>query len=150
MSKVQVINAFATMITHTCMCIRDGQTIQIDAEGLVVGDVVLLRTGARVPADLRLISCTDLKLETSSFTGESEPLDATPDMVSEDSGVSPLDARNIAFNSSMVIEGEAYGVVIRVGDNTFIGRSSIGIPIFDVHRVIEQHNENHKGLFLRF
>jgi sodium/potassium-transporting ATPase subunit alpha len=65
----QVINAFATMMPPKCMCIRDGQTIQIDAEGLVKGDVVLMRTGARVPADVRLISCTDLKLETSAFTG---------------------------------------------------------------------------------
>ncbi len=51
------------------MCVRDGQTIKIDAESLVKGDVVLMRTGGRVPADVRLLACTDLKLETSSFTG---------------------------------------------------------------------------------
>ena len=66
---MQVINAFATMMPPQCMCVRDGQAIKIDAEGLVKGDVVLMRTGARVPADVRLIACTDLKLETSSFTG---------------------------------------------------------------------------------
>jgi sodium/potassium-transporting ATPase subunit alpha len=54
-------------------------------------------------------------------TGESEPLDATAEAVTEDSGVSALEAHNIAFNSSLVIDGEAYGLVIRTGDNTFIG-----------------------------
>jgi sodium/potassium-transporting ATPase subunit alpha len=48
-------------------------------------------------------------------------LDATAEAVSDDSGVSALEAHNIAFNSSLVIDGEAYGLVIRTGDNTFIG-----------------------------
>jgi magnesium-transporting ATPase (P-type) len=59
--------------------------------------------------------------ESQIFTGESEPLDCTAAEAA--TYVSAMDAHNIAFNSSMVLEGEAYGIVIRTGDNTFIGRA---------------------------
>jgi P-type E1-E2 ATPase len=58
------------MLPQQCTCVRDGGTqLTVAAEDLVVGDIVLLRNGSRVPADVRLLTCTDLKLETSAMTG---------------------------------------------------------------------------------
>lgn len=129
-----MIHGFAKMLPQQTLTVRNGNIETVEAEELVVGDIVVLRTGARVPADLRLITCTDLKLETSAMTGtcarthtcseylsagESEPLDSTASEVPEH--MSAMDGHNIAFNSSMALDGEGYGVVIRTGDSTFIG-----------------------------
>jgi sodium/potassium-transporting ATPase subunit alpha len=96
--------------------IRDSKEKSLQAYELVVGDLVQLRSGGRVPADLRVLYANGLKLETSSITGESEPSDYTSDAV--DSNVSVFDSQNIAFNGSFVIEGEGIGVVIRTGSKT--------------------------------
>jgi P-type E1-E2 ATPase len=62
------------MLPQQTLVVRGGQMETVEAETLVVGDIVVLRNGARVPADLRLITCTDLKLETSAMTGIHVPV----------------------------------------------------------------------------
>ena len=116
---IRVILGFAKMMPQECAVVRDGQQQTLDAVNLVVGDIVVLKNGSRVPADIRLIQASDVKLETSAMTGESEPLECTALEAPE--YVSAMDAHNIAFNSSMTLDGEGFGVVIRTGDNTFIG-----------------------------
>jgi magnesium-transporting ATPase (P-type) len=96
--------------------IRDGQERSLPADQLVVGDIVPIRSGARVPADIRIIHCNSLKLETSSITGESEAIEFTSEIANEN--VSVFDAKNIAFNGSFCMDGEGVGVVIRIGDKT--------------------------------
>ena len=118
--SIRVISGFAAMIPQQCTAIRAGRTVQLNTEHLVNGDIVLLRNGARIPADLRIIQCVDLKCETSAMTGESEPIEMTATPCPE--YVSPMDSHCIAFNSSLVLDGEGVGVVIRTGDHTFIGR----------------------------
>lgn len=106
------------MIPAKCMCLRDGKLAHIDASSLVPGDVVFVRMGDKTPADIRVFSASDCKVDNSSLTGESEPQERTP----QNDMQNPLEAQNIMFNSTLVVSGEAYGVVIRTGDGTVLGQ----------------------------
>jgi hypothetical protein len=90
---------------------------EIAADELVVGDLVFVRSGARVPADVRLLQCNGLRLETSSITGEAEPLEFTHE-AAVGSSTTVFESRNVAFNGSFCVDGEGLGVVVRVADNT--------------------------------
>lgn len=81
--------------------IRDGDKIQINADQLVVGDLVEMKGGDRVPADIRILQAQGCKVDNSSLTGESEPQTRSPECTHE----SPLETRNIAFFSTMCLEG---------------------------------------------
>lgn len=93
---------------------RDGQKIQIATEKLVVGDVVEVKGGDRIPADLRIIKGFGFKVDNSSLTGESEPQSRSPECTNEN----PLETKNLAFFSTNAVEGTAKGVVINTGDRT--------------------------------
>src|SRR3569833_4451657 len=113
-----LLESFLNMIPAKCMCIRDGKLILMDAAALVVGDVVFFRMGDKTPADIMVFSLIDCKVDNSSLTGESEPQERTKDNDMQN----PLAASNLMFNSTLVVTGEAYGVVIRTGDNTVLGQ----------------------------
>lgn len=81
--------------------IRDGDKFQINADQLVVGDLVEMKGGDRVPADIRILQAQGCKVDNSSLTGESEPQTRSPECTHE----SPLETRNIAFFSTMCLEG---------------------------------------------
>ncbi|KAK0412529.1 hypothetical protein QR680_006267 [Steinernema hermaphroditum] len=115
-----VIRAFSQLLPPQCTVIRDGKQLNLDAEQLVVGDVVIVKTGNRVPADLRIIHSCDLKLETSSITGESEPIEYTTEPANP--SVDVFDSCNVGFNGSFCVDGEGVGVVIKTGDKTVIGQ----------------------------
>ncbi|KAG6816111.1 hypothetical protein H0H87_008568 [Tephrocybe sp. NHM501043] len=115
-----ILASFLAMIPPSCRVVRDGTITNIAAADLVKGDVVLLRTGDKTPADLLIFSASDLKVDNSSLTGESEPQErfSLPD----GSKHRPPEAENLVFNSTLVVNGEAWGIVVRTGDNTFIGQ----------------------------
>ncbi|XP_015347137.2 sodium/potassium-transporting ATPase subunit alpha-4 isoform X1 [Marmota marmota marmota] len=92
--------------------------MQIDVQDVVVGDLVEVKGGDRIPADLRLISSQGCKVDNSSLTGESEPQSRSPDFTHEN----PLETRNICFFSTNCVEGTAQGIVIATGDSTVMGR----------------------------
>ncbi|KAJ6546853.1 aminophospholipid-transporting P-type ATPase [Mycena capillaripes] len=115
-----ILASFLAMIPPSCRVVRDGSIISIAAADLVKGDVVLLRVGDKTPADLVLFAATDLKVDNSSLTGESEPQERFP--VPNGSESRPVEAQNLAFNSTLVVNGEAWGIVVRTGDHTFIGQ----------------------------
>ncbi|KAJ7778681.1 aminophospholipid-transporting P-type ATPase [Mycena maculata] len=115
-----ILASFLAMIPPSCRVVRDGSILSIAAADLVKGDVVLLRVGDKTPADLVLFAATDLKVDNSSLTGESEPQERFPLPHGSDSR--PVEAHNLAFNSTLVVNGEAWGVVVRTGDHTFIGQ----------------------------
>lgn len=110
------MRGFQNLLPTYCLVIRDGKECTISAEELVVGDLVFIRSGARVPADVRLLYCNGLKLETSSITGEAEPIEFTYEPAPE--FISVFESHNVAFNGSFCIDGEGLGVVVRVADNT--------------------------------
>ena len=80
------------------------------ASQLVVGDIIRVRSGVKVPADVRFIHTSDLKVEMSSLTGEAKPVTMS---VQPQETESCVHAHNIGFSSSLVISGEGIGIVIR-------------------------------------
>ncbi|KXN64943.1 hypothetical protein CONCODRAFT_44889, partial [Conidiobolus coronatus NRRL 28638] len=112
------LESFMNMIPQQCRCVREGALIQIPAADLVPGDVVLVRMGDKVPADLFLFFVSDMKVDNSSLTGESEP----QERIVQNDQKNFLEATNLAFNGTLAVSGEAYGIVIRTGDSTFLGQ----------------------------
>ncbi|KAK7024036.1 cation-ATPase-N domain-containing protein [Favolaschia claudopus] len=115
-----ILASFLAMIPPSCRVVRDGTIESIPAKDLVVGDVVLVRSGDKTPADLVLFAATDFKVDNSSLTGESEPQERLA--LKKGSESRPVEAQNLAFNSTLVVNGEAWGIVVRTGDHTFIGQ----------------------------
>ena len=85
---------------------------------MVVGDLVEIKGGDRIPADIRIIVAHGCKVDNSSLTGESEPQTRLPELTNEN----PLETKNLAFFSTNCVEGTAQGIVIGTGDRTIIGR----------------------------
>uniref|UniRef100_A0A8C1NSS2 Sodium/potassium-transporting ATPase subunit alpha n=1 Tax=Cyprinus carpio TaxID=7962 RepID=A0A8C1NSS2_CYPCA len=114
----KIMDSFKNLVPQQALVIRDGEKNNINAEEVVVGDLVEVKGGDRIPADLRIISAHGCKVDNSSLTGESEPQTRTPDFSNDN----PLETRNIAFFSTNCVEGTARGVVINTGDRTVMGR----------------------------
>ncbi|KAM9298991.1 sodium/potassium-transporting ATPase subunit alpha-3 isoform 1-T1 [Gastrophryne carolinensis] len=114
----KIMESFKNMVPQQALVIREGEKMQINAEEVVVGDLVEIKGGDRVPADLRIISAHGCKVDNSSLTGESEPQTRSPDCTHDN----PLETRNVTFFSTNCVEGTARGVVIATGDRTVMGR----------------------------
>jgi magnesium-transporting ATPase (P-type) len=99
---------------------RGGDWAEIGADDLVPGDIVRLRSGDRVPADLRLLEAVNLRIEESALTGESVPSEKTPGASPADAGIG--DRHGMAYSGTMVAAGRATGVVIATGPATELGR----------------------------
>lgn len=102
---------------------RDDQRQDIDAADLVVGDVVFLEAGDNVPADLRIVSADNLRIEESALTGETNSVIKT-DTALPDDNVPLADRVNMAYASTMVTSGSGIGVVVATAENTEIGKIS--------------------------
>ncbi len=114
--------ALADTMLAEATVVRDGEKRRIPSTDLVVGDIVLLQAGDKVPADLRLVRCKDLQVDESALTGESVPVEKGIDPVDENT---PLAERtDMTYGSSMVTYGQATGIVIATGDRTEVGRIS--------------------------
>lgn len=114
------LEALNKLVPPMCNCLRNGQTESFLARNIVPGDIILLTTGDRVPADLRLFEAIDLSIDESSFTGETEPsLKTTVPIGTKSNGVSSR--RNIAFMGTLVRCGNGRGIVINTGVNSEFG-----------------------------
>jgi magnesium-transporting ATPase (P-type) len=116
------LDAIRAMLTHEASVLRDGRRLTVPVESLVVGDVVLAEAGDRIPADLRLLRATNLRVEEAVLTGESAPADKSPDPVATDA---PLgDRASIAYSGTLVASGQGAGLVVATGAATELGRIS--------------------------
>ncbi|KAK9688048.1 hypothetical protein K7432_014546 [Basidiobolus ranarum] len=113
-----ILASFLNMIPAKCFAIREGRLSQMSAADLIPGDVVFSRMGDKIPADLLIFHSSDMKVDNSSLTGESAP----QARIAFNDQRSPLEATNLAFNGTLVVAGEGYGIVIRTGDNTVLGQ----------------------------
>lgn len=102
-------------------CTRDGEVKQISTTDLVVGDVVFVNTGDKVPADLRIFEATNFTVDNSGLTGESEPVKITG-LCGLQGYERPTEAKNIVFLSTNCISGNGKGVVIKTGKNSYMGQ----------------------------
>uniref|UniRef100_F1KSN4 Sodium/potassium-transporting ATPase subunit alpha-1 n=1 Tax=Ascaris suum TaxID=6253 RepID=F1KSN4_ASCSU len=114
------VRGFQSIVPTSCIVVRSGRRVRVNASEIVTGDVVYLSPGARVPADLRLIYTNGLFLETSWISGEIDPLQFYDASVKK--GISAFAAQNIAFNGCQCVRGDGLGVVIKTANNTVIGR----------------------------
>jgi len=114
----KIMESFKKMVPQEATVKRDGKILTINAVECVVGDVVLVKFGDRVPADIRVIEAKGFKVDNSSLTGESEPQVRSP----ECTHTNPLETKNLAFFSTNAVEGTATGIVVQCGDNTVMGR----------------------------
>ena len=117
----RAMEALSQVETGRVGVVRDGVLGQVPLDSLVAGDVVELGAGQSVPADLRLISATDLRVTEATLTGESLPVSKQPDRVLPRE--TPLaDRRNMAYKGTTTVAGTARAVVTATGPRTEIGR----------------------------
>ncbi|XP_062390800.1 sodium/potassium-transporting ATPase subunit alpha-1b isoform X1 [Sardina pilchardus] len=114
----KIMDSFKSLVPQQALVLRDGEKQNINAVTVVVGDLVEVKGGDRIPADIRIIAAHGCKVDNSSLTGESEPQTRSPDFSNDN----PLETRNIAFFSTNCVEGTARGIVISTGDRTVMGR----------------------------
>jgi magnesium-transporting ATPase (P-type) len=118
----KALDAIRKMLSQQAMVKRDGKFISLPAEKLVPGDVVLLQSGDKVPADLRLFKNRELRIEEAMLTGESLPVEKNTLAVEEHAAIG--DRKCLACSGTLVTYGQGQGVVIATGDTTEIGRIS--------------------------
>lgn len=113
--------ALQQLIRTRATVIRDGVTRDIDGEDVVPGDAILIESGYRVPADVRLVSTRGLEIDESALTGESVPVRKDENWDGDDRA-SLKDRRNMAYAGTVVTRGRARGVVVETGADTVVGR----------------------------
>lgn len=117
----KAMRALKEMAAPTALVLRDRKPVDINASGLVPGDMVLLEAGRIVPADIRLTEAAQIRIEEAALTGESVPVDKTAETLSGES--IPLgDRRNMAFKGTTVSYGRGSGIVISTGMKTELGK----------------------------
>ena len=119
---IQAISALAQSIVTESTVIRDGLRQRLASMELVPGDIVVLASGDKVPADMRLIQVNDMRIAEAALTGESLPVSKTAASLAERVGLA--DQTNMAFSSTLVTSGQGIGLVTATGDRTEIGRIS--------------------------
>jgi magnesium-transporting ATPase (P-type) len=116
----KALESIRNMLSAEARTLRGGDTRMIAAEQLVPGDIVLLESGDKIPADLRLIDAKNFRTEEAALTGESVPADKNTMAVSANATVG--DRECMAFSGTMVVSGRAMGAVVATGSETELGR----------------------------
>jgi len=144
---VKAMEALARSVDCEATVIRAGQKQKVTSTDLVPGDLVLLHSGDKVPADLRLLDSRQLQIDESALTGESVPVVKGPETVAVDTGLA--DRRSMGYSSSLVTYGTGTGVVVATGDNTEVGRINELIASADVLATpLTQRMAHFSGLLL--
>jgi calcium-translocating P-type ATPase len=116
----KALDSIRNLLSAEARTLRGGEARLIPAEQLVPGDVVLLESGDKIPADMRLADVKNLRTEEAALTGESVPADKTTEPAPANSTVG--DRECMAFSGTMVVSGRATGVVVATGSATELGR----------------------------
>lgn len=116
----KALEAIRNMLSQQAMVLREGKRTLIAAEELVPGDIVLLQSGDKVPADLRLLKVKELRIDEASLTGESMPSEKASAPVAAEAAIG--DRASMAYSGTLVTYGQGTGVVTDTGDETELGR----------------------------
>jgi len=116
----RALQAIRHLLAPRALVLRDGHQHDVDAVNLVPGDVVLLASGDRLPADARLLQTRNLRVDEAALTGESEPVDKRAEAVAVDADIG--DRLGMAYAGTLVTQGQARAVVVATGERTEIGR----------------------------
>ncbi len=126
------MKALKKMVMPRAKVIRGGAEKEINSEELVPGDIVLISSGAKIPADLRLFSTVELRVDEAALTGESLPVEKAT-VTLDEKNLSPGDQINTAFTGTIVVSGRGKGVVVETGHRTVLGQ--IAETVRDVRAV---------------
>ena len=127
----QALEGIRKMLSLHAHVRRDGEWVEIEADELVPGDIVRLRSGDRVPADMRLMEVTSLRIDESALTGESVPTEKRTNPNPAEAGIG--DRHSMAFSGTIVAAGRGMGVLTATGAATELGR--INKMIADVEKL---------------
>jgi len=116
--SARIMESFKDLVPHHALVRRNGEVIEVNVKQLTLGDIVVVKFGDRVPADIRIIESHGFKVDNSSLTGESEPQSRSAECTNDN----PLETKNLAFFSTNAVEGTCTGIVVNIGDNTVMGR----------------------------
>lgn len=134
----KAIDALKQLTETNSKVLRSGKLVTLPSKQLVVGDLLHLEAGNKVPADLRLLKTFSLKIDESSLTGESIASDKSPETLSDPA--LPLgDQSNLAFNGTLVTHGRATGMVVATGMNTEIGKVATLLESVSPKTPLQQH-----------
>ena len=117
----QSLKALQKLSVPKARVLRDAEEREVDSASLAPGDVVVLASGDKVPADLRLIAAQELRVEEATLTGESLPVTKKTDAIHEE-GLTPGDQVNMAFMGTVVVSGRGRGLVAATGVHTVLGQ----------------------------
>ncbi len=141
------LRALKELSAPTAKVVRDGQTRQVPAVELVPGDLVLLESGDRLPADVRFLETSSLYAEESALTGESVPVGKSSASIGD--AELPLgDQRNLGFMGTMITRGTGKAIVVRTGMNTEMGKIADLISQTDAMETPLQHRLEQLGKIL--
>ncbi len=115
------LESLKKMAAPMAKVVRDGESMVINVEDVVPGDIVELEVGDIVPADIRITESCNMSIQESSMTGESVPVEKTPDTL-PDEDIPLGDRKNMAYSSGVVTFGHGRGIVVGTGMNTEIGK----------------------------
>jgi potassium/sodium efflux P-type ATPase len=151
LQAARTIASLKSLNSPTARVIRSGESHLTDVAGLVPGDIIDLKTGDVVPADVRLLDAVNLEADEALLTGESMPARKDPDAVHEED-VSPGDRSNIAFSSTTVTKGRGRAIVVATGMHTEIGAIAAALQNEGEGRVLERDSTGKAstGAYLTF
>lgn len=119
-STERILRALQKKNPHIVDVLRSDKAVQVDAEELVPGDIVLLEEGQKIPADCRVFDVNSLRVDESQLTGESMPVEKQIDAISEKAEV--YERTNMVYQGSFVVGGQARAVVVATGNHTEFGK----------------------------
>lgn len=119
---IKAIEALGQTLVTEAVVIRDGHKTRLNSAAIVPGDLVLLQSGDKVPADMRLLRCRELQIAEAALTGESVPVQKDIGVLAAQ--VAAADRTNLAFASTLVTSGQGTGLVVATGNQTEVGRIS--------------------------
>ena len=118
-SAGNAIEELRAKVQARALVLRDGKFTEISSRGIVPGDIVRVSSGSLIPADARILECSDFFVTQAVLTGESVPSEKTPEIADEDAGIQ--DRRNCVFMGTNVQSGSAVVLVTATGENTNFG-----------------------------
>ncbi len=116
----EAIESLKNLVDTNAIVIREGKKHEISSKQLVPGDIVLLESGFKVPADIRLIDIHDLKVDESMLTGESLPIVKKIETINENTLLN--DRNNMIYSGTFVTYGRAKGIVVATAEHTQVGK----------------------------
>ena len=115
--------------TSTCKVKRNDKIIVINTKELVPGDIIYLESGETVPADIRILSCENLKVDESALTGESVPVQKSSDVLKEN--LILQEQKNMLFLGTNITNGKCTGIVVSTGKNSELGKIAVSLNEID-------------------